>query len=48
MRVWNATPNRLPWRVRIGRYATRAEATAIVNRLKRDGVDAFVVEAEAR
>lgn len=35
-----------PFRVRIGRFANRADATAIVTRLKSQGTTAIIVEAE--
>lgn len=37
-----------PFRVRIGRYAVRSEAVALVGRLKADGTNAILVEAERR
>ena len=37
-----------PYRVRIGRYAVRSEAVALVGRLKADGTNAILVEAERR
>jgi cell division protein FtsN len=35
-----------PYRVRVGRYATREEAEEAVRRLKRRGVTGVVMEAE--
>jgi len=37
-----------PFRVRIGRYAVRSEAVALVGRLKADGTNAILVQAERR
>lgn len=37
-----------PWRVRIGRYATRAEATAVLARVRAARLNGMVVEAEPR
>lgn len=37
-----------PFRVRIGRYAVRSEAVALVGRLKAEGTNAILVEAERR
>lgn len=37
-----------PYRVRIGRYAVRSEAVALVGRLKAEGTNAILVEAERR
>jgi cell division septation protein DedD len=37
-----------PFRVRIGRYAVRSEAVALVGRLKVEGTNAILVEAERR
>lgn len=39
---------RAPFRVRIGRYATRAEATAALQRMRSSRVTGIVVEAEPR
>ena len=39
---------RAPFRVRVGRYATRNEAVAAAGRMKRAGVNGMVVTAEAR
>jgi hypothetical protein len=35
------------WRVRLGRYATRAAAAEVARSLKAKRVDAFVTEAES-
>lgn len=40
--------NKAPWRVRIGRYATRAEATAALARVRAARLNGMVVEAEPR
>lgn len=40
--------NKAPWRVRIGRYATRAEATAALTRVRAARLNGMVVEAEKR
>ena len=47
VRVWGTDA---PFRVRIGRYATRAEASAIAQELRTRMIskDAFVAEAEVR
>jgi hypothetical protein len=47
VRVWGTEA---PFRVRIGRYATRAEASAIARELRSQMIskDAFVAEAEVR
>ena len=47
VRVWGTE---YPFRVRIGRYATRAEATTIAQELRSRMIskDAFVTEAEVR
>lgn len=37
-----------PWRVRVGDYATRAEAAEVANRLSSKGSRAMIVEAEKR
>lgn len=40
--------DKAPWRVRIGRYATRAEATAALARVRAARLNGMVVEAEKR
>jgi cell division protein FtsN len=40
--------DRAPYRVRIGRYATRAEAVAALGRMRAAQVNGIVVEAERR
>ena len=42
------TGTKSPYRVRIGRYATREEAVAAYGRMRRAGVTGMVVEAEPR
>jgi cell division protein FtsN len=37
-----------PFRVRIGRYATEAQATAVMRSLKGKQISGFVVKAEPR
>jgi cell division protein FtsN len=41
-----ATPDSPPFRVRVGRWATRAEAVAALRELKGKGIAGFVAEAE--
>lgn len=48
VRVAQVAGGQVPWRVRIGRYATRAEATAAVRRVRNAGLQGIVVEAEPR
>ena len=47
VRVWGTAA---PFRVRVGRFATRAEATALAQELRARMIakDAWVVEAEVR
>jgi hypothetical protein len=46
VRVAGGGSAKAPWRVRIGRYESRAAATAALGRIRKGKLDGFVVEAE--
>lgn len=48
VRVAHLPGGQVPYRVRIGRYATRADATAALRRVRNAGLNGIVVEAEPR
>lgn len=48
VRVAQVAGGPVPYRVRIGRYATRADATAALRRIRNAGLNGIVVEAEPR